>query len=120
MNSREEIIQRYFRLSDMASDDDQALNDIIALFASTAVVKGANGITSNNPNDLANFFKNFFEDNQELRHLCRVTVDRGECQAEWSVAGRKKTGGLFALHGFDHYQFNAQNKIIFLQVEIKH
>lgn len=56
MNSREEIIQRYFRLSDMASDDDQALNGIIALFASTAVVKGANGITANNPNDLANFF----------------------------------------------------------------
>ena len=33
-------------------------------------------------------------------------------------SGRKKDGKLFAFHGFDRYQFNQQNKISFLKVEI--
>ena len=35
-----------------------------------------------NPTRVAEFFKNFFKDNQELRHLFHVVVDDGNYQAE--------------------------------------
>ena len=40
-----------------------------------------------NPAKVAEFFENFFKDNQELRHLFHVVVDDGNYQAEWAVAG---------------------------------
>ncbi len=64
------------------------------------------------------FLENFFKDNQELRHLCRISPNSDEYKTEWVVAGRKGDGKLFAFHGFDRYKFNQQNKISFLKVEI--
>ena len=40
-------------------------------------------------------------------------------QAEWAVAGRKRSGKIFAFHGFDTYQFDQQNKISFLKVKLE-
>jgi hypothetical protein len=118
MNPKLEIIEHYFKLSDLASSDHQALNEIINLFSNDAVVEGANGVVADNTAKIASFFENFFKDNQELRHLCRINPNSDEHKTEWVVAGRKKDGKLFALHGFDKYQFNKQNKISFLKVEI--
>jgi hypothetical protein len=118
MNKKLEIIEHYFKLSDLASSNHQALNEIINLFSNDAVVEGANGVVADNPTKIASFFENFFKDNQELRHLCRISPNSDEYETEWVVAGRKKDGKLFAFHGFDRYQFNQQNKISFLKVEI--
>ncbi|WP_143461945.1 nuclear transport factor 2 family protein [Levilactobacillus enshiensis] len=119
MDKKAEIIRRYFQLSDLASHDEHARDQIIALFASTAVVQGANGVMADTPVKIASFFTHFFEDNQELHHLCRVNVTDGDYQAEWAVAGRKSSGQLFAFHGFDTYQFDSDNQITYLQVEIR-
>ncbi|WP_407886959.1 hypothetical protein [Levilactobacillus sp. N40-8-2] len=119
MDQKTEVIKRYFKLSDLASSSDQARHEIIALFASNAVVKGANGVVVDNPTKISAFFEHFFKDNQVLRHLCQVSISDGNYQAEWAVAGRKSNGKLFAFHGFDTYQFDPKNKIIFLQVEIR-
>ena len=35
------------------------------------------------------------------------------------VAGRKRSGKIFAFHGFDTYQFDQQNKISFLKVKLE-
>lgn len=72
-----------------------------------------------NPAKVAEFFENFFKDNQELRHRFHVVVDDGNYQAEWAVAGRKRSGKIFAFHGFDTYQFDQQNKISFLKVKLE-
>ena len=119
MNQKLEIIEHYFKLSDLASSDHQALNELINLFSNDAVVEGASGIVADNPTKIASFFENFFKDNQELRHLCRIIPNSDEYETEWVVAGRKKDGKLFAFHGFDRYKFNQQNKISFLNVEIR-
>ena len=74
MDSKTQIIEQYFKLSDLASNDEQALHEIIQLFSKRAVVKGANGFVADNPTRVAEFFKNFFKDNQELRHLFHVVV----------------------------------------------
>ena len=87
MDSKTQIIEQYFKLSDLASNDEQALHEIIQLFSKRAVVKGANGFVADNPTRVAEFFKNFFKDNQELRHLFHVVVNDGNYQAEWAVAG---------------------------------
>jgi len=118
MNQKLEIIEHYFKLSDLASSDHQALNEIINLFSNDAVVEGANGVVADNTAKIASFFENFFKDNQELRHLCCISPNNDEYKTEWVVAGRKRNGKLFALHGFDQYQFSQQNKISFLKVEI--
>lgn len=57
--------------------------------------------------------------NQELRHLFRVVINDDKYQAEWAVAGRKRSGKIFAFHGFDTYQFDQQNKISFLKVKLE-
>ncbi|AKP65770.1 hypothetical protein [Levilactobacillus koreensis] len=119
MDKRAEIIRRYFELSDLASNDERALNEIMTLFSDTAVVKGANGLVADTPAKMTSFFVHFFQDNQKLRHLCQVTVVNGTYKAEWAVAGRKSSGKLFAFHGFDTYQFDQSNHITYLQVEIR-
>ncbi|WP_257613957.1 hypothetical protein, partial [Oenococcus oeni] len=118
MNQKLEIIEHYFKLSDLASSDRQALITITNLFSNNAVVEGANGVIADNPTKIISLFEHFFKDNQELRHLCRINPNSNEYKTEWVVAGRKNDGKLFALHGFDKYQFNKQNKINFLKVEI--
>lgn len=118
MDTRVEIVKQYFQLSDLASNDHQALSAIIALFSSKAVVKSANGMTVETPSGIARFFENFFKDNQELRHLCHVVATKDGYQAEWAAAGRKQTGRLFAFHGTDTYTFDQNNQISFLQVVI--
>lgn len=117
MDQKEKIIEHYFQLSDIASKNDNALNQIINLFANNAIVKGANGIISNNHEAIVKFFKDFFKDNKELHHICHVFIKGNKYEAEWAVAGRKMSGKIFALHGFDIYKFNDQNKITFLQVK---
>ncbi|WP_367294801.1 nuclear transport factor 2 family protein [Levilactobacillus yonginensis] len=118
MDTKAEIIKWYFKLSDLASDDSQALSAIIGLFSKEAVIKSANGLTVETPIGIAHFFENFFKDNQELRHLCHVVATKDGYQAEWAVAGCKQTGQLFAFHGTDTYTFDQNNKITFLQVAI--
>ncbi|WP_261810386.1 nuclear transport factor 2 family protein [Levilactobacillus humaensis] len=121
MDQNVATIKRYFELSDLASHDSQALSDIVGLFSSKAVVEGANGFIADNPTKVATFFDHFFKDNQDLRHLCQViTGSAANYTAEWAVAGRKKSGQLFALHGFDTYRFDQNHRICFLQVEISH
>lgn len=121
MDPNAEIIRRYFRLSDLASHDPQALSELIGLFASHAIVKDANGFVADNPTKVAAFFSHFFKDNQELHHLCQVmTGPDHSYRAEWAVAGRKSNGKLFAFHGFDTYHFDQAHKISALQVEIGH
>jgi hypothetical protein len=119
MDAKLQIIKQYFKLSDLASNDEQALHEIIQLFSDESVIKGANGFIADNPTKVTEFFENFFKDNQELRHLCRVSINDDKYQAEWAVAGRKHSGKIFAFHGFDTYEFDQQNKISFLQVEIR-
>ncbi|WP_203641199.1 hypothetical protein [Levilactobacillus andaensis] len=119
MDKKAEIIRKYFELSDLASADERAVNEIIALFSDTAVVKGANGFVADTPAKITSFFMQFFQDNQKLRHLCQVTVANGAYKAEWAVAGRKSGGKLFAFHGVDTYQFDQSNHITYLQVEIR-
>lgn len=53
-----------------------------------------------NPAKVAEFFENFFKDNQELRHLFHVVVDDGNYQAEWAVAGRKRSGKNICISWF--------------------
>ena len=43
MDLKAEVIKRYFRLSDLASRDDQACREIIKFFADNAVVKEPTG-----------------------------------------------------------------------------
>ncbi|MFT8607639.1 MAG: hypothetical protein ABF741_05855 [Liquorilactobacillus ghanensis] len=118
MNQKEKIIESYFKLSDLASNDNRSLNKIVHLFANDAIVEGSNGFIGKDHDSIVNFFQDFFKDNKELRHLCQVSIDEDCYKAEWSVAGRKNNGKLFALHGYDTYKFDKQNKIKFLQVKI--
>lgn len=119
MDSKSQIIEQYFKLSDLASNDEQALHEIIQFFSKRAVIKGANGFIADSPTKVEEFFENFFKDNRELRHLFRVVINDDKYQAEWAIAGRKRSGKIFAFHGFDIYEFDQQNKISFLKVKLE-
>lgn len=118
MKQREKIIERYFELSDRASTDQEALDEIVRLFANDAVVQAASGVSVNTPAKIANLFERFFKDNTELHHVYQIAPRSDDYQTEWVVAGEKRNGSLFVLHGFDHYQFNENGQITFLKIKI--
>ncbi|WP_257875265.1 hypothetical protein [Oenococcus oeni] len=59
MNQKLEIIEHYFKLSDLASSDRQALITITNLFSNNAVVEGANGVIADNPTKIISLFEHF-------------------------------------------------------------
>ncbi|AZZ60793.1 hypothetical protein DSM07_05440 [Oenococcus sp. UCMA 16435] len=118
MNKKIEIIKKYFRLSDIASNNNYALEEIIDLFSEQAIIKNENGKDLNKHSGIIKFFKDFFKRNQELKHICNISTINNQYKAEWSVAGEKYDQSLFALHGFDYYKFDNDNKITFLQIKI--
>ncbi|GHP14293.1 hypothetical protein YK48G_17180 [Lentilactobacillus fungorum] len=118
MSEKEQLINRYFQLSDEASKSQDALSAIIGLFANNATITSATGESCTGIHAITVFFSAFFERNVQLKHLCHVFVDNNEYKAEWAVSGRKKSGELFALHGYDTYEFNSANQITRLQVAI--
>ncbi|EHO47949.1 nuclear transport factor 2 family protein [Lentilactobacillus kisonensis] len=118
MSEKEQTINQYFQLSDQASKSQAALHSIIELFADDAEIFGATGETCAGTKAITNFFTDFFNRNVKLKHLCHVFMADNHYKAEWAVSGQKKTGDLFALHGYDTYEFDSTNHIKYLKVTI--
>ncbi|CDN23499.1 nuclear transport factor 2 family protein [Lacticaseibacillus rhamnosus] len=111
-----EQIKHYFALSDQASKDLHAREQILSLFSDNAKIIDAQGQKHVGKNAITQFFDAFFERNLQLRHLAKPQLNDQNYSAEWAVAGEKKDGHLFTLHGKDVYQFNSEGKIQFCQV----
>ncbi|MFD1418687.1 nuclear transport factor 2-like protein [Companilactobacillus keshanensis] len=118
MDKNIETIKKYFELSDLASNDEKALDEIVDLFADDTSIKSGLSETAAGKKKTAEFFKTFFTRNKELKHLFKAEAFVDYYQAEWAVAGLKTDGSLFSLHGFDYYKFNDKGKIISLVVNI--
>ncbi|CAJ1185945.1 hypothetical protein CPR19088_GLDEOEPO_00230 [Companilactobacillus paralimentarius] len=111
-------IQKYFKLSDYASGDMNSLKAIIDLFSDSAHITSGMNETAVNKDEIADFFRNFFGRNKQLKHLFEIRDVAEDYKTEWVVAGLKSDGTLFSLHGFDYYQFDEAGKIITLKVVI--
>ncbi|WP_125588294.1 nuclear transport factor 2 family protein [Companilactobacillus jidongensis] len=118
MDRNKETIKKYFELSDFATDDDQAVNDIIDLFSDNVAIRSGCNVTATNKEEVAAFFRTFFNRNKKLKHIFKTQNIENYYQTEWSVAGLKSDGAIFALHGFDYYRFDEDGKICSLLIEI--
>ncbi|WP_125568955.1 nuclear transport factor 2 family protein [Companilactobacillus insicii] len=118
MDKNKETIKKYFELADFASDDEQAVNDIIDLFSDNVAIRSGCNETATNKEEAAAFFKSFFNRNKKLKHIFNTQTIENYYQTEWSVAGLKSDGSIFALHGFDYYRFDDDGKICSLLIEI--
>ncbi|WP_125764783.1 nuclear transport factor 2 family protein [Companilactobacillus hulinensis] len=111
-------IKRYFELSDMASNDEQALDEIIDLFADNVTIRSdLNGAVANKE-EAIEFFRDFFGHNKELKHVFKIQTLENYYQIEWSLAGVNEDDKFFALHGFNYYRFDDEGKIISLLIEV--
>lgn len=111
-------IQKYFKLSDYASSDMRAFQEIVSLFSETSHIQTATSDEFTGKTEISNFFKVFFGRNEQLKHIMSVRDVANNYQTEWVVAGLKSNGSLFSLHGFDYYQFDNAGKISSLKVEV--
>ncbi|KRK81112.1 nuclear transport factor 2 family protein [Companilactobacillus nodensis] len=118
MDKNLETINKYFELSDFASNDEQAVNDIVDLFADNVTIRSGLDETASNKEETAAFFKAFFSRNKVLKHIHHTQTLENYYQTEWSVAGLKDDDSIFALHGFDYYRFDEDGKIVSLLIEI--
>lgn len=111
-------IKKYFKLSDYASSDMRAFQEIISLFSETAHIQTATNEELTGKTEISDFFRVFFGRNEQLKHIMSVRDVANNYQTEWVVAGLKSDGSLFSLHGFDYYQFDDDGKISELKVII--
>lgn len=111
-------IKKYFKLSDYASSDMRAFQEIVSLFSETANIQTATNEELTGKIEISDFFRVFLGRNEQLKHIMSVRDVANNYQTEWVVAGLKSDGSLFSLHGFDYYQFDDNGKISELKVII--
>ncbi|MCL2677334.1 MAG: nuclear transport factor 2 family protein [Streptococcaceae bacterium] len=113
-----EKAQLYFELSDTANINVKDFNKIISLFAEDASIISGLSENVNGKEEIIQFFKQFFTRNKELKHFFNVHFKNEQVYVDWAVAGRNIEGNVFSLQGRDDFEFDSNNKIKKLIVNI--
>lgn len=110
-----EIADRYFYLSDYATDPEK-LAELCDLFAKDAIVEPNKGTPIQGEEKVNAFFKEFFSKNTATKHLWKTVKNPdGTIQVNWGVVVLRKSGELFTLTGSDYLTIQ-NNKITHLKI----
>lgn len=110
-------LEQYFILSDIAGKDSNSFDKLIALFADDAIIDANDGKSYQGRGEIQEFFKHFFQNSTELKHVWTIVESDKEIIVSWGVVGkRSETGDIFTLTGKDVARINDEQKIIYLQV----
>lgn len=93
------VLDRYFELSDIAGNDERAFQQLIECFSKNATVKPARGNTLSGKQEIEKFYREFFQQSKDLRHLWNTSGANGVLRADWAVVGRRSDGSLFSFLG---------------------
>lgn len=114
------VMDRYFELSDYAGAVKQSFDELINLFSEDAQISSGDVLIKSGVGRLQ-FFKDFFERNEILKHLWISSVlESGKIEIKWAVAGMRKDNTLFALTGTDIGEVNSLGKITHLEIKVNH
>ncbi len=112
------VLDEYFALTDRARYDQQALPQIVELFADEAEVKPANAEPVKGKQAIAQLLERFYQSCSSIHREWKTRPMDNGVEAVWAVAGRKQDGEVFAVHGRHRAQLNEIGKIARLEVEL--
>ena len=112
------VLDEYFTLTDRASYDQQALPQIIELFAEEAEVQPAGGERAKGKQAIAKLLEKFYQSYKSVQRVWKTRTTDNGIEAVWAVAGKRHNGEVFAVHGRHIVQLNQAGKIASLEVEL--
>jgi len=112
------VLDEYFALTDRASYDQQALPQIIELFAEEAEVQPAGGERAKGKQAIAKLLERFYQSYSTVQRVWKTRTTEHGIEAVWAAAGKWRNGEVFAAHGRHIAQLNQAGKIASLEVEL--
>ena len=112
------VLDEYFALTDRASYDQQALPQLIELFAEEAEVQPAGGERAKGKQAIAKLLEKFYQSYKSVQRVWKTRTTDNGIEAVWAAAGKRHNGEVFAVHGRHIAQINQAGKIASLEVEL--
>ena len=112
------VLDRYFELSERASDDAEAFEQLVGLFAEEAEVQPAGARKVMGKQAIAQLYRQFFEHYEGMQRIWTTRRTENGLEAIWAIAGKRNSGELFAMQGRHIAEIDAQGKIYALEVHV--
>jgi hypothetical protein len=112
------VLDKYFELSERASVDSEAFEQLVALFADEAEVQPAGARKVMGKQAIAQLYRQFFENYAGMQRIWTTRKTENGLEAIWAIAGKRNSGELFAMQGRHIAEIDAQGKIYALEVHV--
>jgi hypothetical protein len=112
------VLDQYFELSDRASDDEKAFNELVELFAEQAEVHPSGARKVVGKEEIAQLYRKFFQSYSGMQRVWTTRKTENGLEAIWAIAGKRDSGELFAMQGRHIAEVDAQGKIYALEVHV--
>ncbi len=112
------VLDRYFELSERASIDREAFEQLVELFADEAEVQPAGARKVMGKDAIAKLYQQFFENYDGMQRIWTTRKTENGLEAIWAIAGKRNSGELFAMQGLHIAEVDAQGKIYALEVHV--
>jgi hypothetical protein len=112
------ILDQYFRLSDRASTDEIAFDELVDLFAEQAEIRPSGAKKVIGKDAIASLYRHFFKSYSGLQRVWTTRRTENGLEAIWAIAGKRDSGELFAMQGRHIAELDAQGKIYALEVHV--
>ncbi|MFM7602367.1 MAG: nuclear transport factor 2 family protein [Pseudanabaena sp.] len=112
------VLDQYFELSDRASEDEQAFNQLVELFAEQAEVHPSGSQKVVGKDEIAQLYRKFFQSYSGMQRVWTTRKTENGLEAIWAIAGKRNSGELFAMQGRHIAEVDAQGKIYALEVHV--
>ena len=112
------VLDQYFELSDRANANEQAFNELVALFAEQAEVQPSGARKVVGKDAIAQLYRKFFGAYSGMQRVWTTRRTENGLEAIWAIAGKRDSGELFAMQGRHIAEVDAQGKIYALEVHV--
>ncbi|MFN3926362.1 MAG: ethyl tert-butyl ether degradation protein EthD [Pseudanabaenaceae cyanobacterium] len=112
------VLDKYLHLAGRVPIDQEALSEVVALFAEEAQVRPVGLQPVKGKQAIEQLFKKFHETYGTIQRVWKTKETEKGLEAVWALAGKRRNGEVFAMHGRHIAQLNAEGKIANLEVEL--
>lgn len=112
------VLDKYFELSDRASVDEAAIEELVNLFADQAEVQPSGARKVVGKEAIADLYRQFFQNHVGMQRIWTTRKTENGLEAIWAIAGKRNSGELFAMQGRHIAEVDAQGKIYALEVHV--
>jgi len=118
MKQTKTVLDDYFVLTDRANFDRQALPEVIELFADEAELQPVGAERVKGKQAIVKLLEKFYQSYSSVQRVWKTRTTDNGVEAVWAVAGKRRNGEVFAVHGRHIAQLDQAGKIANLEVEL--